>query len=97
MKNKILKKVLIKLASLNNRETEKILFDNFVDREEIINENFYKKIKMNSEKLDILKKLYSDGKVKKSYFKNDYTFGFEILNLKFDINISFCTIKKINN
>lgn len=90
----IIEKVLLKLASLSLKETEKILFENFVDREEIINENFYKKIKMNSEKLDLLKKLYSEGKVKKLHFTNENTFGFEILNLKFDINIGFCTIKK---
>lgn len=90
------KKILLRLANLTLKETEKILFEHFIDREEIINENFYKKIKMDSEKLEILKKLYSEGKVKRSYFKNEHTFGFEFLNLKFDINVGFCTISKIS-
>jgi hypothetical protein len=75
-------------------DVEKAIFD-FVDRHEIENENYAKKIKLNNEKHDILRNIYLNGEVKQLYTYGTLKFGFITMDLRFDVSAGFADIKKI--
>lgn len=99
-RDKLIRQVLAKLKEtkkLNEDETEEIIFDNFVNRQESINDNYSKKIKLDNEKHDLLRRLYTRGSVKQLYGYGTQKFGFEAFNMRFDVNSGFLDIKKLNS
>lgn len=94
----ILEKVMGKLHvadgnNLTEGEVEDIVFK-FVDRHEMDNPNFQAKIKLDDQKHDMLRKLYLSSKVVKLYTYGTMKFGFEIMELRFDVSAGFAEIKK---
>ena len=99
-RDRVIKKVLAKLEEtkkLSEEETEEIIFDNFVSRQESINDNYSKKIKLDDEKHDQLRRIHTKGAVKQLYAYGTQKFGFEAFNMRFDVNSGFLDIKKLNS
>ncbi|MDB4330326.1 hypothetical protein N9948_01250 [bacterium] len=101
-RGKIIKSVLAKLdqetkENFTKEKTEEIIFDEFIDRQEAVNDNYSKKIKLDDEKHDLLRKIYDKGDVKKLYTYSYQKFGFEEFGFRFDVNSGYADIKKLNN
>jgi hypothetical protein len=101
-KNILVKKVLSKLSKdetvkkkLSKKEVMDLIFDNFVNREELVNDNFNKKDKLDDRQSDILRKIYDYGDVKKLYTYGVTKYGFQIEDLRFDVDPAYVEIKKI--
>lgn len=98
-KANIIKKVLAKLdegskKSITKEEAEDIIMG-FADREEMDDPNYAKKIKLDDAKHDLLRSVYDSPHVKKLYTYSTLKFGFEFLELRFDVTAGFAEIKKL--
>jgi len=94
----ILRKVLAKLdleKKLNEDKTEELIFDNFVDRQEAVNDNYSKKIKLDDKKHDLLRRVYDYGAVEQLYTYGSQKFGFRFSDMRFEANSGYLEIKKI--
>lgn len=101
-RNVLITKVINKLAKneevlkkITKSEVMKLIYNNFASREEVASDSLNKKDRLNDREMTILRKIYDYGDVKQLYTYGTSKFGFEIENLRFDIDPAFVEIKQI--
>lgn len=93
-KTKILRKVIAKLAKLDESQASDIIFS-IIDKEDVLQPNFSKTIKVDKEQHQKLRKLYDQAPVDKLYTYSLDKFGFTFQNLRFDVDPIYLNVKKI--
>jgi len=94
----IIKKALFKLSKvdkMDNNEVEEIIFDKFIEKEEILKSNYKKKKMISNEEHDLLRKIYDSAPVKKLYTYSLGRFGFIYDKIRFDVEPASVDIKKL--
>jgi hypothetical protein len=99
----LIKKTIFKLAKsddvikkITKSEVMKLIYTNFASREEVANDSLKKKDRLNDREVTLLRKIYDYGDIKQLYTYGTSKFGFQIDDLRFDVDPAFVEIKKVN-
>jgi hypothetical protein len=100
-KKAILKKILAKLekeqekVKLTKKDVLDILYK-YVNKYDLAKENYSRKILINQDKLEELRTIYDNAKVKKLYTYSLNKFGFVFENIRVDVEPHLLSITVLN-
>lgn len=99
LRKALLKRVVAKLEPKLNAPQVKALVYSILDKEEVLQENYSKKMKITDEQHQKLRTLFDRGPVKKIYTYSMDRFGFTLdfglTDFRFDVDPSYLTVQKI--
>ena len=94
-KAEILRKVIAKLAkTMSTQDVLNVIFE-ITGKEDVSSPNYAETVKIDSEQHKSLRDLYDHAPVKKLYTYSLGKFGFEIDELRVDVEPAFLKVKKL--
>ena len=93
LKQKVSRKLGKEEMSLD--DAWKILYDNFVEKTEVVKEGYKLDMSIDSSKKELLRSIYDNAPVKKLYTYSTNKFGFKIDELRVDVDHGNLKIQKL--